>query len=298
MASRSSSLARPWLPQALVVAFALTALAPACSPGVEPEPPPQPTGTGDATARPASTSTATTAATATPAAPPTVVCGNTTCVVGEQICCRGREDEGATCLPAANANRCYEQGPSRTVQACDDSTDCGAGLKCCRTTTESDDARTTCAASCTDYEVCRSAGSCSAEHVCIGDEVPLPGGRCVRKNVAVHCGSTVCEGNQPWCQWDPDDQVGTCIDRARAQASPERVFQCSEDRHCSDQQRCFFLEGRTFCGGTADFAKHTDARFLCEVADDCPRDRSVVYTCEPDTKLPLGLKSCHLGAPP
>jgi hypothetical protein len=97
---------------------------------------------------------------ATPADPGILCKGNGTayCDPSNQVCCGDATWGSASCISSAG---CSSIG-SHTLE-CDDSADCGGIKKCCATVVVNTVTGSTCASSCSQYELCTDQSQCGGK---------------------------------------------------------------------------------------------------------------------------------------
>jgi hypothetical protein len=230
---------------------------------------------------------------------PGVACGASRCQKGE-LCCQ--RPDGSRCVPASDEAVCRKGEPGKlsVAAACDESSDCGKGERCCggRVGRDEDGIAVRCvpAAEC-DKPWDRGLGGPPAREVCTRggrcdkpDTTCLPNGECVSSTARAACGPEgACPAATPWCLWDEAKGRGECIQRGAWHTAPG-VFECDEPADCPGT-RCCAGDHRSFCATECDPAVGRLPQ-LCREASTCGARGGREPSCEHVPALPPGVGVC------
>lgn len=238
---------------------------------------------------------------------PGVACSEDRCVKG-QICCRLAD---ARCLPADQEAACLA-GVGRGLPeaaACDESSDCSAGQRCCRGRLDGDRLAVRCVpADRCDRPWDRPGGfGLPAQEVCVaGGRCAKPGtacvagtdgfGECESAASRVTCGAAgLCPAERPWCFWDAAARTSECIPRG-PWLREKGVLACDDNSDCPGLF-CCAGNGTTFCSKECE-PELAYAPLACRSAVNCYRPPPLVPSCTPAEDLPPGLGTCSWGRAP
>lgn len=221
-----------------------------------------------------------------PLDPGTFSCGDAACQSGSEICC----DYEQTCHARADTP------PSDACAArheCDVSADCPNTEACCAhgyALASPYYTRKCQPRPCREAETCR-LGDCGEGKTCrrFDHLNPRSLGHCANKGSEVICGTQVCNGDRPHCDFDFEDNDGTCV-AALGSAGP--VFQCDDDDDCLENETCWLgVVGSWCCRGESCFDHAATTRYTgCDTAADCPQLEGMSFTCWEDERLPPKIK--------
>lgn len=231
----------------------------------------------------------------------TTYCGTVECDSTREACCFDFRQR---------AGRCVEQSQSCTDREqrreCDEAGDCGGRQLCC---VESTGTYTPSVLRCSSEPLCPGSINGTPE---LGGEVCMPGSSCRGTRTcaphtfrpgfpgycyappSVRCGSKVCAGDTPICDFDASDPAVTgCVD-----ASSTAGLGCASPEDCAGYPCLLFGDARYRCGDL--FAAGMLARgALCKQVQDCPvltGGSNLVSVkalgCRLDAGLPAGVKRC------
>ena len=229
-----------------------------------------------------------------------VACGADRCGKG-QLCCQ--QGDGERCVPAGEEAACRKAHGAKlaVAAACDESSDCAQGERCCGGRLGKDEdgiaVRCTPAIECDKpwgragglgipaREVCTRGARCDKP-----DTTCLATGECVSAVSRVACGpQSACPADRPWCLWDAGSATGECIPRG-PWLHEEGVIECDDKADCPGALCCLGAR-RTFCAVECD-PDLAYAPLVCRGAASCGKRGDREPSCDPAEGLPPGLGTC------
>jgi len=213
-------------------------------------------------------------------------CGDERCDLAREVCCSngasracaGRVPLDAHAeLPARFApqleacdERVQGDGSFRTVEYCDDSSDCPRGEACCSGAVWGDAGYSAClplgpdgSSPCELAERCREGLPCAiAGSVCRN-------GACALAEVALACGAGRCTAAAPVCCHEADGAT-SCVAHGDERCSPERgryPMECRSPADCPLGMACCSGYGTTYCAGSC-----INCGLACVTDADCPAE--------------------------
>ena len=234
--------------------------------------------------------------------PGRIACGETSCESGKEMCRRSFPEQSCEAFDA-EMDRICRDGLGTELYACDESSDCGPGLRCCNVSEESHCAA--CMPSCPGSELCLDDGPCPAGYHCFeGSCRPV-----LAPTNGVACGGLTCHGDTPLCCWDDAADRGFCVGRGRPGlgscgnapgAAYRNRLECTSNLHCAPGETCcvnpYMGANDSYCirGNCAGSDGAHALRPFCQTVADCPRMFLSIdpKRCEHRDGLPPETQNC------
>ena len=214
-------------------------------------------------------------------------CGDVSCAVGTQSCCRS--EERSSCVPnappdapdtpqllASQIEACKlapHAADVTEIARCGGSSDCESGEVCCDEFLFSGASAVICkpagdaGVSCDYGEVCDTNKPChDPEAVCIH--------RKCSKSAVVLCAGKKCDRTTHSClmgiadKGDPRCVENSYVEALQKEGRPLFNVDCTKHTDCQAGELCRFATGSTFCQRASDGM----SAVLCDSAADCPRN--------------------------
>ena len=205
-----------------------------------------------------------------------IVCGNTSCRTGQEICCRSDppDEANSICVPvtqeeladyAALDGLCDARGA--LLVTCDESVSCGTRQTCCENLWGSGQ----------NEPIFCSKPRPGERFPCVFREPCVPGvpcrtadAQCVkgwcavkRPNRPLHCGNSTCSPAKPVCCGRGKNKHLECAAEGDCEWPPDNPYYCTRPSDCGPGEFCDY--------GSCVHSPDVSPRILCDTLKDCPR---------------------------
>jgi hypothetical protein len=242
---------------------------------------------------------------APPTTPGAILCGDTLCRLGTEVCCENLHAGVAQCVPRPSNPDAYACGGVRDAideKHCDEMADCPGGKSCCATWG--------CSGGCPPVHVCTDVpcwhgpleqclpgGACSARFRCVVEH-GMRTGTCRYERAGVACGDKRCSGEEPLCCWNAKTRRGTCAaDCPEDPGGDTWRLACTSPDDCGGYPCADFAISPTrpvSCMGSYNVPDQSGVVF-CRSIRDCPKMNMLgkPRACVPDPTFPGAAKTCR-----